>query len=39
VIPGTDKPQYMLDNLQAGRGAMPDAAMRKRMVAFWDSLG
>jgi aryl-alcohol dehydrogenase-like predicted oxidoreductase len=39
VIPGTDKPAYMLDNLQAGRGAMPDAAMRKRMVAFWDSLG
>jgi aryl-alcohol dehydrogenase-like predicted oxidoreductase len=39
VIPGTDKPQYMLDNLQAGRGAMPDAAMRKRMVAFWESLG
>jgi aryl-alcohol dehydrogenase-like predicted oxidoreductase len=39
VIPGTDKPEYMLDNLQAGRGPMPDAAMRKRMIAFWDSLG
>lgn len=39
VIPGTDKPEYMLDNLQAGRGPMPDAAMRKRMIEFWDSLG
>lgn len=38
VIPGTDKPEYMLDNLDAGRGAMPDAAMRARMVKYWDSL-
>ena len=38
VIPGTDKPEYMLDNLQAGRGALPDAAMRRRMVQYWDSL-
>lgn len=38
VIPGTDKPEYMLDNLQAGRGPLPDAAMRKRMVQYWDSL-
>jgi aryl-alcohol dehydrogenase-like predicted oxidoreductase len=38
VIPGTDKPEYMLDNLQAGRGALPDAAMRKRIVQYWDSL-
>ena len=38
VIPGTDKPQYMLDNLGAGRGRMPDAAMRKRMADWWDSL-
>jgi aryl-alcohol dehydrogenase-like predicted oxidoreductase len=39
VIPGTDKPEYMLDNLQAGRGPMPDAAMRKRIVQYWESLG
>ena len=39
VIPGTDKPEYMLDNLQAGRGPLPDAAMRKRMIAYWESLG
>lgn len=38
VIPGTDKPEYMLDNLQAGRGPMPDAAMRKRIVAYWEAL-
>ena len=38
VIPGTDKPEYMLDNLQAGRGPLPDAAMRKRIVQYWDSL-
>jgi aryl-alcohol dehydrogenase-like predicted oxidoreductase len=39
VIPGTDKPEYMLDNLDAGRGALPDAAMRRRIVQYWDSLG
>ncbi len=38
VIPGTDKPEYMLDNLAAGRGPMPDAAMRRRMVEWWSSL-
>lgn len=38
VIPGTDKPDYMLDNLQAGRAPLPDAALRKRMVEYWDSL-
>ena len=38
VIPGTDKPEYMLDNLQAGRGPLPDAAMRRRIVQYWDAL-
>ena len=38
VIPGTDKPQYMLDNLNAGRGRMPDAAMRKRIVEVIERL-
>jgi len=38
VIPGTDKPEYMLDNLDAGRGRLPDAAMRRKMVAFWNAL-
>ncbi len=39
VIPGTDKVEYMLDNLDAGRGALPDAAMRRRMAALIDTLG
>lgn len=39
VIPGTDKPEYMVDNLNAGRGSLPDAAMREKMVEFWQSLG
>ena len=39
VIPGTDKPEYMMDNLNAGRGRLPNAAMRKKMVEFWESLG
>jgi diketogulonate reductase-like aldo/keto reductase len=38
VIPGTDKPQYMLDNLNAGRGRMPDAAFRRRIEQWWDSV-
>lgn len=38
VIPGTDKPEYMLDNLGAGRGRMPDAAMRQRMIATVEAL-
>lgn len=37
VIPGTDKVEYMIDNLNAGRGRLPDAAMRKRMTAFIDA--
>jgi diketogulonate reductase-like aldo/keto reductase len=39
VIPGTDKPQYMTDNLGAGRGRMPDAAFRKMMAEYWTALG
>jgi len=33
VIPGTDRPDYMRDNLNAGRGRLPDAAMRQRIIA------
>ena len=33
VIPGTDKPEYMLDNLGAGRGRLPDTAMRQKIIA------
>ena len=38
VIPGTDKPEYMLDNLDAARGPLPDAAMRRRIVQYWESI-
>lgn len=38
VIPGTDKPEYVVDNQGAARGPMPDAAMRARMAAFVDAL-
>lgn len=34
VLPGTDKPEYMIDNLDAGRRRLPNAAQRQRMVAF-----
>ncbi len=33
VIPGTGKPEHMKDNLQAGFGTYPDAALLKRMAA------
>ena len=33
VIPGTSRPQHMLDNARAGSGRMPDEALRKRMAA------
>jgi len=34
VIPATSKPHHMLDNLGAGFGPLPDAAMRRNMVDF-----
>jgi aryl-alcohol dehydrogenase-like predicted oxidoreductase len=39
VMPGTDKPEYMVDNLNAGRGRLPNAPQRKKMVEFWKLLG
>jgi aryl-alcohol dehydrogenase-like predicted oxidoreductase len=39
VIPGTDKAVHMRDNLAAGFGRLPDAAMRARMVKYVESLG
>lgn len=32
AIPATSKAKHLVDNMQAGYGRMPDAAMRKRMV-------
>ncbi|MCJ7838896.1 MAG: aldo/keto reductase [Burkholderiales bacterium] len=39
IIPGTDRPEYALDNLNAARGRIPDARMRERMLSYWDQLG
>jgi aryl-alcohol dehydrogenase-like predicted oxidoreductase len=33
VIPGTGRPEYMADNVRAGFGVYPDAALRARMLA------
>jgi len=33
VIPGTSRPQHLVDNLKAAVGRLPDAAMRDRMAA------
>ncbi len=38
VIPGTGNAAHMADNLAAGRGALPDAAQRRRMLGHFDSL-
>jgi aryl-alcohol dehydrogenase-like predicted oxidoreductase len=38
VTPATSKPHHMLDNLGAGVGELPDAAMQKRMAEYVDSL-
>ena len=38
VIPGTREPRHLLDNMQAGTGPVPDAAMRARMAAYFDGL-
>jgi diketogulonate reductase-like aldo/keto reductase len=38
AIPATSKPHHMADNLGAGFGKMPDAAMRQRMAEYFDSL-
>ena len=37
VIPATSRAEHMQDNLQAGFGPMPDAALRERMAQEFDS--
>jgi aryl-alcohol dehydrogenase-like predicted oxidoreductase len=39
VIPGTDRPEYARDNLNAARGRIPDARMREQILNYWDRLG
>ena len=38
IIPGTARPEHMLDNLAAGRGTLPDAAQRRRMAEHYAAL-
>ena len=38
AIPATDKPEHMIDNLAGGRGRLPDAKGRTRMVQHVQSL-
>jgi aryl-alcohol dehydrogenase-like predicted oxidoreductase len=38
AIPGTEKVQYLVDNLGAAKGRLPDAAMRKKIESYFDSL-
>ena len=37
VIPATSRAEHMQDNLQAGIGPMPDAALRERMARDFDA--
>jgi aryl-alcohol dehydrogenase-like predicted oxidoreductase len=36
AIPGTTKLTHLTDNQAAGRGRLPDAALRKRMEQWWE---
>ena len=38
VIPATDKPDHMADNLKAGDGRLPDDRQREQIRRLWDSL-
>lgn len=39
VIPGTDDPEHMADNIGAGRGELPDADLLRRIERVFDDLG
>jgi aryl-alcohol dehydrogenase-like predicted oxidoreductase len=38
AVPGMAKAEYVIDNVGAARGRLPDAAMRKRMEQFIDGV-
>jgi diketogulonate reductase-like aldo/keto reductase len=38
AIPATSKVDHMIENMGAGFGRLPDAAMRRRMVDYFESL-
>ena len=38
IIPATSKVRHMIDNMGAGFGRLPDEAMRRRMIAYLESI-
>jgi Aldo/keto reductases, related to diketogulonate reductase len=38
AIPGTTQVRHIIDNQGAGRGRLPDAALRAEMKRYWDSI-
>jgi aryl-alcohol dehydrogenase-like predicted oxidoreductase len=38
AVPGMARPEYVVDNLGAARGRLPDAAMRRKMEQFIDQV-
>lgn len=38
VIPATRNPKHLVDNMGAGRGRLPDEAMRRKMAAYFATL-
>lgn len=35
AIPGTNRPQHMIENMAAGHAPLPDAKQRERIAAIW----
>ena len=38
LIPATSNPEHLSDNMNAGLGRLPDAATRRKMVGFFESI-
>jgi diketogulonate reductase-like aldo/keto reductase len=38
AIPATSRVDHMVENMGAGLGRLPDTAMRRRMVAHFETL-
>jgi len=38
AIPATRQPAHLIENMGAGVGRLPDAAMRQRMIQYFDNL-
>lgn len=38
VIPGTSKPDHLVDNMEAGYGQMPDQPTREKMAKYFEEL-